>query len=163
MCLCTVRGPHRQTISCRGGARVCYLPHMLKGKTRRFLPHGIAALNHTELRDSTWVTREFGSSSCGFTVRIHWILLRIKRLIQSIVICWYYCFVFMAKQVGLDGKALDFYAIQTSNFILQCFVLPPVSVRTNKQKTNSMVWVRERTIPTERPPLVGEVIANICG
>jgi hypothetical protein len=23
-----------------------------------------------------------------------------------------------------------------------------------------MVWVRERTIPTERPPLVGEVIAN---
>jgi hypothetical protein len=30
-------------------------------------------------------------------------------------------------------------------------------------KTNSMVGVRERTIPTERPPLVGEVIANICG
>jgi hypothetical protein len=29
--------------------------------------------------------------------------------------------------------------------------------------TNSMVWVRERTIPTERPPLVGEVIANLCG
>jgi hypothetical protein len=27
----------------------------------------------------------------------------------------------------------------------------------------SMVWVRKRTIPTERPPLVGEVIANFCG
>jgi hypothetical protein len=27
----------------------------------------------------------------------------------------------------------------------------------------SMVRVRERTIPTERPPLVGEVIANFCG
>jgi hypothetical protein len=26
-----------------------------------------------------------------------------------------------------------------------------------------MVWVRERTIPTERPPLVSEVIANFCG
>jgi hypothetical protein len=26
-----------------------------------------------------------------------------------------------------------------------------------------MVGVRERTIPTERPPLVGEVIANLCG
>jgi hypothetical protein len=26
-----------------------------------------------------------------------------------------------------------------------------------------MVWVRERSIPTERPPLVGEVIANFCG
>jgi hypothetical protein len=23
-----------------------------------------------------------------------------------------------------------------------------------------MAWVRERTVPTERPPLVGEVIAN---
>jgi hypothetical protein len=28
---------------------------------------------------------------------------------------------------------------------------------------NSMVWVCERTIPTERPPLVSEVIANFCG
>jgi hypothetical protein len=27
-------------------------------------------------------------------------------------------------------------------------------------KTNSMVWVRERTVPTERPPLVGEVSFN---
>jgi hypothetical protein len=26
-----------------------------------------------------------------------------------------------------------------------------------------MVWVLERTIPTERPPLVGEVIANFSG
>jgi hypothetical protein len=30
----------------------------------------------------------------------------------------------------------------------------------SKTKLNSMVWVRERTIPTERPPLVGEVIAT---
>jgi hypothetical protein len=30
-------------------------------------------------------------------------------------------------------------------------------------KLNSMVWVLERTIPTDRPPLVGEVIANFCG
>jgi hypothetical protein len=34
---------------------------------------------------------------------------------------------------------------------------------TNKKQTNSIVWVSERTIPTERPPLVGEVIANFCG
>jgi hypothetical protein len=26
-----------------------------------------------------------------------------------------------------------------------------------------MVWVRERTIPNERKPLVDEVIANFCG
>jgi hypothetical protein len=28
---------------------------------------------------------------------------------------------------------------------------------------NSMALVRKRTIPTERPPLVGEVSANFCG
>jgi hypothetical protein len=32
-----------------------------------------------------------------------------------------------------------------------------------KTKLNSMVWVREQTIPTERPPLFGEVIVNFCG
>jgi hypothetical protein len=36
------------------------------------------------------------------------------------------------------------------------------SVRT-LQLTNSMALVRERTIPTERPQLVGEVSANFCG
>jgi hypothetical protein len=30
-------------------------------------------------------------------------------------------------------------------------------------KLNSVALVRERTIPTERPPLVGEVSANFCG
>jgi hypothetical protein len=29
--------------------------------------------------------------------------------------------------------------------------------------TNSVALVRERPIPTERPPLVGEVSANFCG
>jgi hypothetical protein len=35
----------------------------------------------------------------------------------------------------------------------------------NKSKShlkNSVAWVRERTIPTELPPLVGEVSANFC-
>jgi hypothetical protein len=30
-------------------------------------------------------------------------------------------------------------------------------------KNNSMIWVRERNIPTEQPPLVGEVISNLFG
>ena len=30
-------------------------------------------------------------------------------------------------------------------------------------KLNSVALVRERTIPTERPPTVGEVSANFCG
>jgi len=32
-----------------------------------------------------------------------------------------------------------------------------------KLKLNSVALVRERTIPTERPPPVGEVSANFCG
>jgi hypothetical protein len=31
------------------------------------------------------------------------------------------------------------------------------------KKLTALVGVRELTIPTERPPLVGEVIANFCG
>jgi hypothetical protein len=34
---------------------------------------------------------------------------------------------------------------------------------TTKTKLNSVSLVRERTIPTERRPLVGEVSANFCG
>jgi hypothetical protein len=33
--------------------------------------------------------------------------------------------------------------------------------QASKTKTNSVVLVREQTIPTERPPLVGEVSANL--
>jgi hypothetical protein len=32
-----------------------------------------------------------------------------------------------------------------------------------RSKLNFVAWVRERTIPTERPPLVGEVSYNFCG
>jgi hypothetical protein len=32
-----------------------------------------------------------------------------------------------------------------------------------KTKLNSMALVHKQTIPTERPPLVGEVSANFCG
>jgi hypothetical protein len=40
----------------------------------------------------------------------------------------------------------------------------PQNMKTaNVQLTNSVALVRERTIPTERPPLVGEVSANVCG
>jgi hypothetical protein len=35
--------------------------------------------------------------------------------------------------------------------------------KTKKTKLNFVALVRERTIPTERPPPVGEVSANFCG
>jgi hypothetical protein len=38
-----------------------------------------------------------------------------------------------------------------------------VKLKLKKKKLNSMSVVRKRTIPTEQPPLVGEVSANLCG
>jgi hypothetical protein len=40
------------------------------------------------------------------------------------------------------------------NMIIACLLLTD---------NNSVALVRERTIPTERPPLVSEVSANVCG
>ena len=39
----------------------------------------------------------------------------------------------------------------------------PTSHLHLKKKLNSVALVRTRTIPTERPPPVGEVSANFCG
>ena len=36
-------------------------------------------------------------------------------------------------------------------------------LRGELRKLNSVALVRERSIPTERPPPVGEVSANFCG
>jgi hypothetical protein len=33
----------------------------------------------------------------------------------------------------------------------------------NKKEINSVALVLDRTIPTERPPLVDEISANFCG
>ena len=42
-------------------------------------------------------------------------------------------------------------------------VLSSVHVRYTKTKLNSMALVRKRTIPTERPPPVGEVVPTFAG
>jgi hypothetical protein len=38
-----------------------------------------------------------------------------------------------------------------------------ISASTHAEKENYVVLVRKRTIPTERPPHVGEVSANFSG
>jgi hypothetical protein len=38
-----------------------------------------------------------------------------------------------------------------------------INLGSKEYKTNSMALVRKQTIPTERPPLVGEVSANFSG
>jgi hypothetical protein len=35
--------------------------------------------------------------------------------------------------------------------------------REEEKKLNSVAWVRERTIPTERPKFIGEVSVKFCG
>jgi hypothetical protein len=55
-----------------------------------------------------------------------------------------------------------FYS-ESINWVEQFSLNSCYLIWSSKLKLNSMVWVRERTIPTERPPLVGEVIANFCG
>jgi hypothetical protein len=74
-------------------------------------------------------------------------------------------------RLGLhSGRLVDCFLLRHGVYQLQCGRSTAAReserkfcIDTNKQTTNPMVWLRERTIPTERPPLVGEVIANFCG
>ena len=57
-----------------------------------------------------------------------------------------------ASQLSISQKALE-TLLEDGN------VMP----KHAEAKLNSVALVRERTIPTERPPPVGEVSANFCG
>jgi hypothetical protein len=61
------------------------------------------------------------------------------------------------------GTPLRHHHTVIGRCILKTAVILQHVISDIKKKINSMVWVRELTIPTERPPLVGEVIANFCG
>jgi hypothetical protein len=47
-------------------------------------------------------------------------------------------------------------------FLSGCVWLIVINIEWFYHKLNSVALVRERTIPTERPPPVGEVSANFC-
>jgi hypothetical protein len=36
-------------------------------------------------------------------------------------------------------------------------------LEAESNETDPVAWVRERTIPTERPPFVSQVSVNFCG
>ena len=59
-----------------------------------------------------------------------------------------------SKQTATDGDSKICRLTISTTFI---------SLYSTKLKLNSVALVRERTIPTERPPPVGEVSANFCG
>jgi hypothetical protein len=62
-----------------------------------------------------------------------------------------------------DTCRLSFmWEVPTTLFTVLRHTASEVIFVTNKQ-THSVVRVRERTIPTERQPLVGDVTANFCG
>jgi hypothetical protein len=72
--------------------------------------------------------------------------------------------LFLPPRVGTTWEGSSFTSlIKIMYGTAHCWVLAMCSSYMTKTKLNSMVWVRERTIPTERPPLVGEAIANFCG
>jgi hypothetical protein len=61
-----------------------------------------------------------------------------------------------------------YWASISTHMIITCRPIGDVAdsfrVRiSNVVKKNYVTWVRERTIPTERPSLEGEVSANFCG
>jgi hypothetical protein len=60
------------------------------------------------------------------------------------------------------ARRLHLHPFQTHNTIYDD--LKPCSVRQPRyiKKLNSVAWVRERTIPTEEQPIVGDVRANVC-
>jgi len=59
----------------------------------------------------------------------------------------------------MPGFGSEWYALLSPCLFRKCFS----HNEHTKTKLNSVTLVRERTIPTERPPPVGEVSANFCG
>jgi hypothetical protein len=57
----------------------------------------------------------------------------------------------------LTRNIMETYIVQQKLFIVKEYY------KQKKKKKNSAVLVRKRTIPTERPPHVGEVSASFCG
>jgi hypothetical protein len=65
-----------------------------------------------------------------------------------------------------NGISVKFYLSKRTEVYLtehRVYITKPPTLIVIKFKENSVALVIERTIPTERPPLVGEVSANFCG
>jgi hypothetical protein len=74
--------------------------------------------------------------------------------------CWHkmaYSGISMSIQTGTQ-RAIQFPA-DNSNYT-RLDTTREEKQTTTKTTKNSVVWIRERTIPTERPPFVGEVSAS---
>jgi hypothetical protein len=82
--------------------------------------------------------------------KLLWLLLRLHKIMRR------FCRELRRKGTGccVTTKHRLTLPFSTGNFWR---LSPPPTLK------NSVIWVRARTIPTERPLLVGEVSANFCG
>jgi hypothetical protein len=70
------------------------------------------------------------------------------------------------KRITSASKRVEFVSDMMSYIILRghwCHIIVLNVHSPTYLLTYSVALVRKRTIPTERPPLVGEVSANFCG
>jgi hypothetical protein len=55
------------------------------------------------------------------------------------------------------------HSVNIQNRVYEAVYFGHLCLPMHSIKLNSVALVRKRTIPTEQPPLVGEVSANFCG
>jgi hypothetical protein len=68
-----------------------------------------------------------------------------------------------SNRVGSSHPGTETDPVSETSCSLECWTMDTVQAVSNNKQTNSVALVRKRTIPTERPLLVGEVIVNFCG
>jgi hypothetical protein len=114
-------------------------------------------------RPSVLVRKTIYSFSCVFVRSVHSLYADMKRYVPYIN-NWFLFFWFHLR-IRVFLKETDRQTLLGEGKLKEIFIifLIPFYLQAVLTKLNSMVWVRERATPTERPPLVGEVIANFWG
>jgi hypothetical protein len=66
------------------------------------------------------------------------------------------CLIYCGGCIIIESFSKFHFGVYWPSVTIKCHW----DLTVHTKQMNSMIWVREWTIPTERPPLVGEVIAN---
>jgi hypothetical protein len=114
-------------------------------------------LLYSVLRHSNWQNIVANYLSL-FIIDVNYVsvsTLRFPRILFSSG--WPKTILLACKFLSPDGYYIYPALIYLSIKFRECFCIHKT------WKLNSLTWVRERTVPTEWPPLVGEVSVNFCG